>query len=67
MQLDEANGKDIQADCFLSAQEKGYEMFLYLSTKYPLREDISPAAPIDIIWHTHQCFPSRYHADMMRY
>jgi len=48
-------GVDISAKAFLRRAVLGFQRFMYLLTKYPVRTEtcaFSPCPPIDLIWHT---------------
>jgi hypothetical protein len=39
-----------------------YGKFVSLSNRYP-QQPVTPTWDIDLVWHTHQLFPSAYHSD----
>lgn len=48
---------------------KAYERFLYLSLKYPMKDNqlAHPTYAIDLVWHAHMLHPLEYTADMLRW
>ena len=57
---------DVLGDKFLKKSAAGYQKYLYLLTKYPMRMEyiaFGPNPPIDLMWHTHLIQPKSYFSD----
>jgi len=57
---------DFTSEEFLSAALAQYKKFLLLNSLEPIDHDtLGPTHPVDLMWHTHQMYPSNYHRDCL--
>jgi len=60
-------GVDVFSSAFLERAHLGYQRMMYLKWKYSHRMEavgFAPCPSVDLIWHTHLCFPSHYQMSM---
>jgi len=56
-------GVDVYSTAFLRKAQLGFQKFMYLLAKWPVKMDrigFSPCPPIDLMWHTYLLQPKEY-------
>jgi len=61
----QAGKNDAHNAAYVNVLIAAYEMLLYLHANHP-NSRTTPPVPVDLIWHSHMCFPQVYVKDMQQ-